>query len=154
MKKSAIAIALVAVFTFLNAGNSDALTLERKGKMQRGVMMKKDWKRAPMMKKQYGMKRTSPMHLPYNCGFNNASSAQHGDLNGVSVAMKGCNNNAHVSQHGLLNNATVTQDGYRNDTQLNQHGINNNAAVLQNGDINGATVRQNGFSNSAVIIQD
>ncbi len=153
MKKSITAIALVAAFTILAAGNSDALTLERKGKMHRGMTLKKDWKRygtMPMMKKGYGVKK----HLPYNCGFNNATSAQNGALNGVSVAMKGCNNNAHVSQHGLLNNATVTQDGFRNNADVHQHGIHNNAAVLQNGQHNSATVEQNGFTNNAVIIQD
>ncbi len=137
MKKSIIAIALVAAFTVSAA--SSAVAWERKG-------MKK-WSPKKGYRMEMPMKRSlTPKRHFDPCYFlpgNNASATQFGYQNNAAVAQSGCANQGHIVQGGAFNNGSIQQ-----------HGIGNQGLILQGGVGDSAHINQHGIGNSAVITQN
>ncbi len=140
MKKSIIAIALIAAFTVSAA--SSAVAWERKG--MKKWSPKKGYRMEMPMKKGYTPK---PKHKLYDpCYFapgNNASATQFGYQNNAAIAQSGCANQGHIVQGGAFNTGTIQQ-----------HGIGNQGLILQGGVGDSAHINQHGAGNTAVITQN
>ncbi len=138
MKKSIVAVALIAAFTVASA--SSAFAWERKS--MKKWSPKKGYRMEMPMKKGYTPK---PKHFDpcYFLPGNTASATQFGYQNNAAVSQKGCANQGHILQGGAYNNGSI-----------NQHGIGNQGLILQGGVGDSAHINQHGFGNSAVITQN